>query len=110
MDKAFKTVLFAFVLFLQFLFVLPRAGNLAHEPYRRTERAAALNAVADNPTPATQAAFQEELQRAMSYTTRRDLARSGLTLAGFLLIDGFVIWWFRKGRKGDQLTPNSGGI
>lgn len=97
MEKTFKVVVLGFVLFLRFLIVSPRAGNLAKEPYRREERAAAFKAMAENPTPATKAAFHEEQLRVIRYTTRRDLTRSGLMFAGFLLLDGFVIWWLQKG-------------
>lgn len=101
----FKVVSLACVLCVQFFIALPRPGNLAKEPYRREERAAALKVMADNPTPANKAAFQEELRRDMHYINRRDWTRAGFVLAGFLLLDGLVILGIHKCRI--ELANNS---
>ncbi len=75
--------------------------NAVRASYRREQRAAALKAREENPSPATQARLQEELRLAARYVTHRQLVQAGVLLAAFLAFDIAFIY----GRK--HLKPKS---
>jgi hypothetical protein len=80
-----------------------RPVNLARIPYRRAERAAALEVFTQNRTPESEAAFHEELRLASRHTYAQQLA---LTCVVLLPILSFEAWLVYSGKKsGDPSKP-----
>jgi hypothetical protein len=72
--------------------------NAFNVSYRREERAAALKADRENPSPATRAAVFEELHRATRYTVDREWTRAGVLFAVLVALDILCLygWKHRK--------------
>lgn len=81
-------------MFLVLLFTA-KPVNLAKIPYRRAERAAALEVLANNPSPENKAAFQEELHLAGRYSDRQQFTKAGLVFAALLSVEVIVIYFGR---------------
>ena len=99
MREAIDVAVICLVLLVQLAIVMPHAssGNiLGGISYRGQERSAAMDAMMTNRTPETVAAFREETRIAMRYYEHRKLARSGVILAIFLVLDGVGIYLLRR--------------
>jgi hypothetical protein len=66
--------------------------------YRREERAAALKADREHPSPATRAAVMEELHRATGHTLDREWTRAGMLFTVLVVLDILLLygWKHRK--------------
>ncbi len=100
MRKLIYAVVFAVVLLVE-LFVSVRplmTGNPARVAYRQKELRAALDAMATNRSPETEAAFQKELRLISHYETKQKLPRCALAFAAFLVLDAVCIYpyWRRR--------------
>lgn len=94
-----RIALIALVIALQ-LFVVAqftlRPVNLAKIPYRRAERAAALETFAQNRTPENEAAFKQELHLASRHTAIQQFTLTGVVLVGILSFESLLIYLGRK--------------
>ena len=70
--------------------------NAFRVSYRREQRAAALKAQDENPTPATRAAMQEEMRRALHYVSNRQVATAGVLFALFLAADISILYAMKR--------------
>jgi len=100
MRKLLYAVVFVVVLVVE-LFVSAQplmTGNPARVSYRRKERFAALEAMATNRSPETEATFQNELRLASRYETRQKLRKCAAMFTAFLLLDAVCIYpyWRRR--------------
>jgi hypothetical protein len=75
------------------------APNLGAISYRYQERVATLDAWHKHPSPATEAAYQEESRRAADYVMHRRLVRSGTLLVFFLALDIACLYGWKNFRK-----------
>jgi len=68
--------------------------NAARGSFRREERAAALKAMSDNPTPETKAAVQKEQHLNGQHIVRGQLVQGSILLGVFLVLDvaGYYGW------------------
>ncbi len=73
--------------------------NAARVSYRREERAAALIAQAENPSPANRAVLQEELRLAERHVFHRELFHATVWLAVFLALDVVFIYARRHPKR-----------
>lgn len=87
-------VFVVFVLLAQLAWLVrPRFGHgepSFDESYRDQERMLTYAAWKDQPSPTTEAAWQEELRRLHVHTRTRDFSLIALVLA----FDGVLIYWF----------------
>ncbi len=72
--------------------------NAAKVSYRREERAAASKALQENPSPATRAAFQEELRRAGRHVASRQFATAGVLFAILVALDVAAVYLVQRTR------------
>ncbi len=75
------------------------APNLERLSYRYQERIAALDALHEHPSPATQAAYQAESERAAKYVSHRNLVRAASVFAAFIVVDGVLIYVWKVSRR-----------
>ena len=69
--------------------------NLAKEPYRRQERAAALFAYGREKSLENERLYREETRLVSRHVLQRQLAATGVLFAILLVIDGIVIMRWR---------------
>jgi hypothetical protein len=67
--------------------------------YRREERAAALKADSENPSPATRAAVLEELHRATRHTIDREWTRAGVLFAVLVALDILFLYGWKHCKR-----------
>jgi hypothetical protein len=72
--------------------------------YRREERAAALKADRENPSPATRAVVLEELHRATRHTVDREFTRTGVLFAVLVALDILCLYGWKHRKR----EPTSG--
>ncbi len=78
--------------------------NAVKVTYRREERAAALKAEAENPSPTTRAALQEEIRLAARHVHSRQFASAGVIFVSLVGFDLLCIYaWRRIQQKPVQL-------
>lgn len=69
--------------------------NLAKEPFRRGERAAALIAYATDRSPENASLYREEVRLVSRQVLHRQLAAAAVLLAVLLVLDGMAVLWWR---------------
>jgi len=79
--------------------MLGEAPNLGKLSYRYQERIAALDTWHEHPSPATQAAYQVESERAVRYVAHRNLVRAAGIFAAFLVADAVLIYVWKVSRR-----------
>ncbi len=89
------TLVIVVQLFVVMQFTL-RPVNLAKIPYRRTERAAAMTALAQDQSPENKAALQQELQLASRHTATQQFTVTGIVFAALLSFEALVIYLGRQ--------------
>src|SRR5512137_583187 len=67
--------------------------------YRRDERAAALRAQRENPSPATRAAVQEELRRAVAHVQATQFATAGVIFAALVALDVLCFYGWKHVKR-----------
>ena len=100
MRKLIYALVLIVVVFVE-LFVAAQplmTGNPARVPYRQKELRAALDAMATNRSPETEAAFRNELRLISRYETKQKLPKCAVTFAAFLLLDAVCIYPYWRSR------------
>lgn len=82
-----------------------RDFNAAKLPYRRQERAAALEAYAHDRTPEKLAAYQKELRLAGDEFGKRQFAKGCIVFSFFLILDAIYIYRTVMTKR-NKLWPN----
>jgi hypothetical protein len=102
MKKLLQVSVFACILLLE-LFVsfklTPVPVNLAKQPYRREQRAAAFQAYAKDRLPEQAATYREEVRLASRQVMRTRLVGTEFLFGGFLVVDAVVIFRWKYNRK-----------
>ena len=91
--RLFWPLLILFQLWLASEIALP-AFNAARGSYRHDERAAALKAMDEHPSPETKAAMQRELHLNAEHIMHQHFIQGGILLAVFFVLDvvGYYGW------------------
>ena len=78
--------------------------NLAKEPFRREQRAAAATALAADPSPEKRAALQDELSLVARHVNHRQFTRAGVVVAVLLVIEAVGVYRWRQHHAGTKTT------
>ena len=108
MKTTFPRIAIVVLLMVELAWVLsPHYGSLPMgETYRHQQRMEALTELSDNPSPATRASFQKELELLDKYCAYR----GGVILALVLVLDGvLVVCFWNFGRRRVSVSESRAG-
>jgi hypothetical protein len=95
--KTIISLVAVIILALQFAVIVPMVMN--DTAFRHQERLEAHKAMSDNPTSATQAAFQREMELEQYHRTHDRFARGVLYFCGLAIFEGAVFYFWLRHRK-----------
>ena len=82
--------------------------NATRVPYRHDERAAAIKARREHPSPETKAALQEEMRLVAEHVSRQQFIFCGVLIVALLLLDmGCFYGWRNFGKNFGYKSPSA---